>query len=173
MSDIYRSLHSAAANGNLAAIEELILNGFDVNALWSEGTFLNVTPLSSAARYGQCAAMESLIANGASVNNKSSPLHDAASRGHAAAIQVLVNNGADVNAVDRDNCTSLHLAALLGSNDVIALLIAEGANASVANSDGKTPHALYKGNDSRILGYLVTDSEVQLSGDQLWLTLLL
>ena len=54
-------------------------------------------------------------------------------------IEALLGAGAKVGTKDFVGNTSLHFAALEGRKDVIDLLLANGADKHVVNSDGKKP----------------------------------
>jgi len=89
---------TAAAKGNLEAIEQQLAAGKDVNA---EAPSIGVTPLMAAAITGQSDAAGLLLGKGAKpdVQNKdgSTALHMAAFFGHIEIVKALVDQGADVN----------------------------------------------------------------------------
>jgi hypothetical protein len=61
------------------------------------------------------------------------------------AVKLLVELGADVKAVDDHGETALHGAALRGANDVVELLVKEGASLTATNSKGWTPLVIADG----------------------------
>ena len=103
------NIWSAAAAGDVEALNMHLANGADVNAM--DRTF-GVTPLSSAALLGQIENSELLIKNGADVNQKNrdggTALHGAAFLGHADVARLLIENGADVNAENYEGDTPLN-----------------------------------------------------------------
>ena len=135
------SLHVAAEAGYTHSIEELIVEGANVNS-YRHG----YTPLHGAAAAGHVQAINSLIAAGADLNSRDKesglvPLHLAALEGHGAAIETLIAAGTNVNAVDggSQGATPLHCAALQGHAEAIKILIAAGADLNARDSQGRTP----------------------------------
>ena len=67
----------------------------------------------------------------------------AASQGYADIAQTLIDQGASANVVDeKTGDTALHVAAYKERPDVVAVLMAAGADPSLTNNDGRFPHAL-------------------------------
>merc|ERR1711916_123 len=67
----------------------------------------------------------------------------AASQGYADIAQTLIDQGASANVVDeKTGDTALHVAAYKEKPDVVAVLMAAGADPSLTNNDGRFPHAL-------------------------------
>ena len=138
---VYKTIHEAAKNGDLADVINHLARGTDVNVKDNYGE----TPLHWAISYGHKDVAELLIAKGANVNTKGqggeTPLHMAAIRekGNKDVAELLIAKGADVNAKDERGMTPLDAAAIAGSKDVAELLIAKGANVKTASADGGTP----------------------------------
>ena len=89
-------LHTAAATGNLEAIDQHIKAGSDLNVRDPEG---GACPLSTAALFGQTEAAIALIEAGADINcignDGATPLHVAAFFCRAGIVKALVDKGAD------------------------------------------------------------------------------
>mmetsp|Transcript_19404 Transcript_19404/g.39876 ORF Transcript_19404/g.39876 Transcript_19404/m.39876 type:complete len:98 (-) Transcript_19404:138-431(-) len=62
----------------------------------------------------------------------------------------LLDNGADLHAADAEGNTGLHMASRVGFGTVVSFLMAQGADQSAANKDGKTAKDLAL--DSHISG---------------------
>ena len=134
---VYKTIHEAAKNGDLADVKNHLARGADVNAKDKDGC----APLHLAASSGHKDVAEVLIAKGADVNAKeifgATPLLYAADHGHMDVVELLITKGANVNAEDAMGLTALNV--IKGSKDVAELLIAKGANVKTASSDGETP----------------------------------
>jgi ankyrin repeat protein len=155
-------LHEAAANGDLAKVQQLLRprlwgTRIDVNARDGFGA----TALHEAAEAGHKEVAEFLIAKGADVNAKThgeasvragdtvawhmeytcTPLHLAAEAGHKDVVELLIAHGADINAKDHGGETALHKAAGGGHQEIVQLLLDKGADASAADKMGLTPQA--------------------------------
>jgi len=103
---------TAAAQGNLEAIEQHVSAGTDLNAkepAWGG------TPLMVAALFGQTEAASLLIEKGAKVNAKnnegSTALLTAAFFGHPETVKLLLEKGAEVNAENNNGVTPLDAVA--------------------------------------------------------------
>ena len=109
---------TAAATGNIDAVNQHITAGTDINETLnikgisgSGGTPLHIAILSS-----QFQVADLLMENGADINAKASdsaggtPLHWAAWWGNKVSVEFLLNKGADINAQDRFGFTPLDAA---------------------------------------------------------------
>ena len=89
-------LHTAAATGNLEAIQKCIDAGSDLNVRDPQG---GACPLSTAALFGQTEAALALIDAGADINCRgddgATPLHVAAFFCRTEIVKALVDKGAD------------------------------------------------------------------------------
>ena len=99
------------------------------------------TPLIDAARDGDAATVRSLLAQGADPNepagnNNWTPLLHAIHKHQTASVQALLAGGADANRFAGDGETPLMMAAGYGYTDIIELLLKNGADARVADSEG-------------------------------------
>jgi hypothetical protein len=105
------SIHEAAWEGNIKAVEQHLASGTDVNA---EDDLYGDTPLLWAAGFGHKEVAALLIAKGADVNAKDdtgmTPLNYAAIGGHTEVTELLIAKGADVNAKAADGVTPLDWA---------------------------------------------------------------
>lgn len=89
-------LHDAAARGDVAAVEQLLKDGVNVNSKNSEGA----TPLHWAAFKGEVAVAKILLARGANINAKtrkgSTPLRLATTHKKAEMVRFLERRGGKV-----------------------------------------------------------------------------
>ncbi|KAL1694049.1 ankyrin repeat-containing domain protein, partial [Schizophyllum commune] len=143
-------LHEAVVLGWEETARLLIarhIAGINVNALNKHGE----TPLQSAAGIffdkGALEIMRMLVSKGADVkvldDDKSTLLHRlCGSRWyveHLEAAQMLVRHGLDINAQDDSGDTCLHAAASYRDVNMMRTLLGLGADAHIANSDGRYP----------------------------------
>src|SRR5262245_17024121 len=134
-----RDLLAAAAQGNLGRMTEL-LGGVDVDARLESG---GETALHRAASRGHLQAARLLLDRGAKVDAADgegvTPLVLAAYRGHTDVVKLLLERGAYVNAQERRNgLSSLSHAVGRGDKELVAVLVAHGADPSLKSADGRT-----------------------------------
>ncbi|HUH86745.1 MAG TPA: ankyrin repeat domain-containing protein [Pusillimonas sp.] len=96
------------------------------------------TPLMYLAVIGQTKRAEALIKKGAEVNRLGwTPLHYAASKSHVDTVKLLLANKAMVNAPSPDGTSPLMMAAYAGSEEIVRILLAAGADATARNLRGE------------------------------------
>lgn len=143
-----RPLHRGAAEGNIAAVTQLLDSGMPVDSIAGAA---KATPLHFAARDGQYAMAQLLISRGADVNARTvyrdTPLHlaagaqvdacdkspdlpppEGATEEHHAVVSLLLEAGASVDPTNRDGDTPLMNAAACNDAEIATLLIAHGAD---------------------------------------------
>jgi len=135
-----KSLHEAAAAGDIEQVKLLISKGSDVNAKDRMGR----TALHSAAEKGHTNIVKFLIDRGADINatswgDRQTALHRAAGEGHADVVKLLIDRGADVNAKTRSQGTPLHNAASKGDRKTVELLLSKGADINAKDRQGSMP----------------------------------
>ena len=64
-------------------------------------------------------------------------------------IDLLIQEGAEVNVKDVRGLTPLHQASLNGHVEVITALLAAGADKTMKNKRGQTPHDVAKNQDCK------------------------
>lgn len=139
-------LFEAAAVGDAARVAELLAGGGV--AAWSPDGF---TALHLAAFFGQDRVARDLLAAGADPGAVSrspmavQPLHSAAAGGHRRVVAALLEAGADPNARQHGGFTALHAAVARDDVVLVDLLLAHGADASLAADDGRAPAAFGTG----------------------------
>jgi ankyrin repeat protein len=130
------ALHWAAQKGDPALVSMLLSAGANVRATTRLGGY---TPMHLASQAGYAKVVAALLAAGASADVKTatgaSPLMLAARSGSVETATRLIENGADINAKEATHGqTALMVAAGLDRADLVTLLLARGADASLASS---------------------------------------
>ena len=102
------------------------------------------TPVALASFFGQPAAVKALIAGGADVNAhaknalKVAALHAAVAGRNMEVIKAVLAAGADVNAQQQAGFRPMHEAGANANRALAELLLAHGADPTLAADDGKT-----------------------------------
>jgi hypothetical protein len=134
------ALHTAASQGLLDDVRELLDKGADVNA---RSKWEGYTPLQAAAEANSYHVVELLLARKAEVNVKDNfgrtPLHSVAKGGSLDIARLLLDKGAEVNATDVAGDTPMHAGAAAGQEPIVLLLLSKGANVNAKNQLGTTP----------------------------------
>ncbi len=131
-----KTLHQAAADGDLEQIKRLLAKGLDIDTRDEK----DMTPLHFAAKEGHKAAVEFLLAKGASINvvekNEAKPVWLAMANDHRDIVDLLIQKGAKV--------LPMNLAACFGDTDRVRELIQTGADVNAKETgDSKGRQALH------------------------------
>ncbi|MES5955432.1 ankyrin repeat domain-containing protein [Bacillus fungorum] len=149
---ILQSITQAVISGNKEEVVEFIkTNPSAVNGFSDDGWTL----LHLAAYFGQKEIASFLLESGADIHiraknvNENTSLQAAIANKQSELVAFLIEKGADVNVIQSGGWTGLHEAALLGNEEIIVLLLKNGANKTIKKNDGKTAYdiALEKGHD--------------------------
>jgi ankyrin repeat protein/actin-like ATPase involved in cell morphogenesis len=158
----YTSLHVAAIDGWVNAIENIVADGADIDANTTEGyTPLHLAVFSEQwsivreeyaevlARCGIVPATDSrspverLLALGADIaaktGNDETAAHIAARYNCCRAMQVLADAGADLEVQTKDGYTALHLAVINGHREVSEILLDAGADINARDGSQYMP----------------------------------
>jgi ankyrin repeat protein len=137
------TLHEAAATGQCGRLEELLAADPAAANAWSPDGF---QPLALAAFFGQAEAVDVLLRRGAEVNTLArhafgvNAVHAALASPPPDLARRLVEAGGDVNIPQRGSGTvALHTTAYNGDLDLTGWLLERGADASIADSQGRRP----------------------------------
>ena len=146
-------LHQAARRNQAQVARLLLQHGACIDAV----DCLGCTPLHYAALNGNVAMLELLITAGANVNAKTqvwlrgdndSPIAEDFTVLHLAVIhqqdavvnELLAYQELAVNATESiNNATALHLACFVGASNIVALLLARGADHTLCDKHNKLP----------------------------------
>ena len=139
MVSLETKLHEAIQQGSVQDVQELILQGTDINAK----NEMDETPLYVALKLDMVSIVDILLQHGADVNCQKptaleTPLHLAAGRG-LEMVKVLISKGAKIEAKDLHGRTPFWCAALYGQYFNLEILYRNGANAEVQDHNGETP----------------------------------
>ncbi|KAK9735275.1 hypothetical protein RND81_04G195400 [Saponaria officinalis] len=144
------ALHHAAGIGNLEMMKLLLSKGAAVDSQSDSGT-----PLIWAAGHGQKDALQILLEHHANPNTGTddgvTPLLSAVAAGALACLELLIQANANVN-ICAGGATPLHIAADIGSADIINCLLKAGADPNAVDEDGQNPIqvAAARGNRSAV-----------------------
>lgn len=142
-------LDIATTNGKLEVVITLIRHSdkVDVNAADQQGW----TALHYATRAANVAITETLMDAGADHgirnSNQASPFDHAVGYGQHSTVKLMVQRGASVTAADDMGFTALHLAE---NENMIDILVAEGAVIDAQNHEGNTPF-MYQSVDPQLV----------------------
>ncbi|WKJ88821.1 ankyrin repeat domain-containing protein [Methylomonas montana] len=129
------ALMSAANGGQLAAVQLLLANGAEADAIDKA--------IHSATIGGNPEVMRTLFEHGAklSADEGVGALHDAAFRGHTAVIGLLLDHGVDVNGKENDGSGFSALVYAVRDDHIptAKLLLERGADINIRDNDGQTP----------------------------------
>ena len=133
-------LHLSAINGTADVARHLLNNGGNVTAVDEQGN----TPLHVIADVNPGSFARLLIRNGAVVDlknrNGEAPLHLAVTRATARGlVQVLIGADANIDARNHEDQTPLHVSTAAGVPEVVAQLLAAGANTSAEDAEQQIP----------------------------------
>ncbi|XP_018322447.1 transient receptor potential channel pyrexia [Agrilus planipennis] len=131
-------LHLASCSGSVECVKRLLDAGAKVT-IWDNAH--KATPLHCAASRGHLSVLRMLIRHGANVDagqNIKSPLYYAVRSLAVECVRELLEVGANPNTLQVFTETPLHVAASLGSYEIIKLLIDHGAAVNVQCGSQKT-----------------------------------
>ncbi|KAF5296333.1 hypothetical protein FQA39_LY12550 [Lamprigera yunnana] len=123
-------LHNAVENHNSKFVLQLCCNKFDINAISSNGS-----PLQLALNSKQIDIAYLLISSGANFDDC---LHDAIKSGNEEIVSKILHNGADINKQNIDGLTPLLQAIDSGHSNIAALLVKNGANVHLMDHNGRS-----------------------------------
>jgi ankyrin repeat protein len=150
--DLNAQLSEAAFVCDFIRVRDLLARGANSNVRDEELR----TPLHQAVLGGSVGLVGLLIESGANVNAKDNhgftPLHFAAQEHEPEIARILLGKGADPNIRDEDGNSVLWraVASARGRDDIINLLLENGARDDLSNFAGVTPRELALGLGSRV-----------------------
>ena len=132
------ALHTAAQNGNVDCIEEILLRATAHDAVWD----------------GQCGSslkLKDLLFKGRDLQGRS-PLHLAVEKGHNGAVWLLCEEATGtrlISSADSAGQTPLHLACLKGNSTIVTDLLRFGAPINAVDQNKDNPVLLAAANGQR------------------------
>ncbi|MEK6237918.1 MAG: ankyrin repeat domain-containing protein [Planctomycetales bacterium] len=146
-----RPLHLACAGGHEETVKALLAAGAKIDVVNRQG----YTPLHLPAKNGSVPVIKALLATKIPVDAKAAngftALHAAASSGQAEAVALLLPRS-DPNLLTNQGMTPLYLAAFLGLDRVVEVLLTDNrVDVAAADADQSTPlHAAANGGSAEV-----------------------
>ncbi len=155
-SRFYTPLHRACDNNDLARVELLIRNGYDVNR--GSAPPLPPSPLHIAVTRYNVKLAKLLLSHGAHIGVGETPLHRAVQKEQFKMVKLLLKFTPDVNIPDLSGNTPLHIAAKNEDRRIIKILLKREASVTVKNNNGERPFGDWYLGDMKRVWYLSRDS---------------
>ncbi|XP_046545455.1 ankyrin repeat domain-containing protein 50-like isoform X2 [Haliotis rubra] len=159
-------LHAACRGGHKEMVEYILSQrGFNINRRGKDGA----TPLMIAARGGHRGVCDLLVGKGADTslldNMENNILHMASMEGHESMVKhILSQNFVDINSRGQRGRTPLLWAALRNQNEVIRLLVSQGADLLQVDDGGNNVlHIACKTGNGKIAQYVLLKNELDIN----------
>lgn len=141
-------LHHAAGTGDTDLLKFLLSKGVNVESQSDAGT-----PLIWAAGHAQQDSLKLLLEHNANPDAKTeddiTPLLSSVAAGSLACLELLIKAGATVN-FTAGGATPLHIAADIGSPEIINCLLQAGADPNAVDEDGMKPVQVAAARENRV-----------------------
>lgn len=169
-----KAIHIAVKKGNKNIVEFFLNEGIRVNDTSNSGW----TPLHYAAFSGELEVAKLLVAKGANVRAENAYgqkpidlIHYSKDDGYKGVMELLLDKGkGKVNDTDKDGCTLLRYAVIIGNLEAIKFLIDKGANIHAKDNEGRTPLDLAReGGNTEVVNMLssINTKMIEVSVSQL------
>ena len=154
------ALHFASQKGHLEIVKLIIAKGAEIDE--KQENKEGKTPLLIAAKFGNTEIVTFLLENAANVDatdvKEWTALHYAAFYGHHEIANVLINYEAKVNDIE-SGFAPIHFAVNQGHKKLVEILIKNGANLRLKNSNRETPLGVALRNGNQEIANFINSSK--------------
>lgn len=155
--DINQLYINAVKQGNLAEVEQFILQGANIDTQDEDGMIALIT----AAKHGHKNIVNLILEHNVCDAERADKIYAAMwyaiYGGFTDIIEIFLQNGADINRVTQEGFSPLMIAIAGGRYEVVEFLLEHGADAGYANANGQSASMIAKASGHKDLEKLLEE----------------